>query len=114
VQLDFSGPGKPGDNAFIESLNATVRRECLSRHWFVSLENARPTLEGFREDYNNTRLHRSLANQPPAAFRAGGCFVPDRNRLENLHPEWPKSRGTTLESKRVASQAGRLARVCGR
>ncbi len=86
VQLDFSRPGKPGDNAFIESFNATVRRECLSQHWFVSLEDAQRTLEAFREDYNNTRPRRSLANQPPAAFRAGGCFVPDRNRLENLHP----------------------------
>jgi putative transposase len=86
VQLDFSRPGKPGDNAFIESFNATVRRECLSQHWFVSLEDAQRTLDAFREDYNNTRPHRSLANQPPARFRAGGCFVPDRNRLQNLHP----------------------------
>ncbi len=86
VQLDFSRPGKPGDNAFIESFNATVRRECLSQHWFVSLEDAQRTLDGFRDDYNNTRPHRSLANQAPAVFGAGGCFVPAPNRLENLHP----------------------------
>lgn len=86
VQLDFSRPGKPGDNAFIESFNATVRRECLSQHWFVSLEDAQRTLDGFRDDYNNTRPHRSLANQAPAVFGAGGCFVPGPNRLENLHP----------------------------
>jgi len=86
VQLDFSRPGKPGDNAFIESFNATVRRECLSQHWFVSLEDAQRTLDAFREDYNNTRPHRSLTNQAPAVFGAGGCFVPGPNRLENLHP----------------------------
>jgi len=86
VQLDFSRPGKPGDNAFIESFNATVRRECLSQHWFVSLEDAQRTLDAFREDYVNTRPHRSLANQAPAVFGAGGCFVPGPNRLENLHP----------------------------
>jgi putative transposase len=83
VQLDFSRPGKPGDNAFIESFNATVRRECLSQHWFVSLEDAQRTLDAFREDYNNTRPHRSLANRAPAVYRAEGHYVPDRNELEN-------------------------------
>ncbi len=82
----FERPGKPGDNAFIESFNATVRRECLSQHWFVSLEDAQRTLDGFRQDYNNTKPHRSLADHAPAVFRAGGCHVPDRNRLENLQP----------------------------
>ena len=83
VALDFSRPGKPVDNAFIESFNATVRRECLSQHWFTGLEDAQRTLDAWREDYNNTRPHRSLANQSPAKYRGGGHYVPDRNRLGN-------------------------------
>ena len=45
VTLDFSRPGKPTDNAFIESLNARVRLECLYQHWFLSLEDARVKID---------------------------------------------------------------------
>jgi putative transposase len=83
VELDFSRPGKPVDNAFIESFNATVRRECLSQHWFSGLEDAQRTLGAWKEDYNNARPHGSLANESPARYRRGGHFVPDRSRLEN-------------------------------
>jgi putative transposase len=83
VELDFSRPGKPGDNAYIESFNGNLRRECLSQHWFVDLGEAQRVLDAWREDYNNTRPHRALAGQPPALYRAGGCFIPDRNRLGN-------------------------------
>ena len=83
VALDFSRPGKPVDNCFIESFNGTVRRECLSQHWFTGLEDAQRTLDAWREDYNNTRPHRSLANQSPAKYRGGGYCLPDRNRLGN-------------------------------
>jgi putative transposase len=82
VELDFSRPGKPTDNPFIEAFNATLRRECLSQHWFLSLEDARVMLRRWKEDYNNTRPHSSLKNLPPAHFRAGGAFTPDRNRLQ--------------------------------
>jgi putative transposase len=82
VELDFSRPGKPTDNPFIEAFNATLRRECLSQHWFIGLEDAPTTLERWKEDYNNTRPHSSLKNLPPAHFRAGGVFTPDRNRLQ--------------------------------
>jgi putative transposase len=43
-RLDFSRPGKPVDNAFVEAFNASVRRECLSQRWFLSLEEAEATL----------------------------------------------------------------------
>lgn len=82
VELDFSRPGKPTDNPFIEAFNATLRRECLSQHWFISLQDAQTTLERWKEDYNNTRPHSSLKNLSPAHFRAGGVFTPDRNRLQ--------------------------------
>jgi putative transposase len=83
VELDFSRPGKPVDNAFAEAFNATVRRECLSQHWFTSLEDAQQTLDAWREDYNNVRPHGSLAHEPPAEYRRGGHFVPDQERIRN-------------------------------
>jgi putative transposase len=52
VTLDFSRPGKPTDNAYVESFNATVRLECLGRHWFLDLDDAREKVEEWRTDYN--------------------------------------------------------------
>ena len=84
VRLDFSRPGKPTDNAHIEAFNGSLRRECLSQHWFVDLDDAREILSRWREDYNNTRPHSSLGHLPPAHFRAGGAFTPTPERLETL------------------------------
>ena len=81
VELDFSRPAKPSDNAYIESFNATLRRECLSQHWFTSVADAQRTLGVWREDYNNTRPHGSLADVPPSEYHRGGHYVPDRQRL---------------------------------
>jgi len=85
VQLDFSRPGKPTDNPFIEAFNATLRRECLSQHWFLDLADVQETLNSWRDDYNNVRPHSSLADQPPVHFGTGGVFTPDRSRLQNSH-----------------------------
>ena len=85
VQLDFSRPGKPSDNAFIESFNATLRRECLSQHWFLTAADAQQTLDAWREDYNNTRPHGSLADRPPAEYRRTGPWLPGPQRLETSH-----------------------------
>ena len=83
VTLDFSRPGKPSDNAFIESFNATARRECLSQHWFTSLEDAQRTLDAWKDDYNNTRPHGSLAGVPPAKHRSGAYYGQGSQSLEN-------------------------------
>lgn len=83
VELDFSRPGKPANNAFIESFHSIARRECLSPHWLLSLEGAQRTLGAFREDSNRTRPHGSLADIPPAAHRAGGPFLPRSEGIEN-------------------------------
>lgn len=53
VQLDFSRPGKPVDNSVCEAFNGSVRRNCLTRHWFASLAEAPVLLTSWREDYNN-------------------------------------------------------------
>jgi hypothetical protein len=52
VVLDFSRPGKPTDNSFIESFNGKFRTECLNTHWFLSLDDARQKMEDWRRDYN--------------------------------------------------------------
>lgn len=60
VTLDFSRPGKPTDNAFIESFNGSLRDECLNANWFMSLEDAKEKIEAWRHDYNEYRPHSSL------------------------------------------------------
>jgi putative transposase len=66
VTLDFSRPGKPTDNAFIESLNGKFRAECLNANWFMSLDEARRKCEAWRRDYNEVRPHSAIGNQVPA------------------------------------------------
>ncbi len=68
VQLEFSRPGKPTDNAFIEAFNRRFRDECLNLHWFASLEEAQTAIEAWRVDYNTERPHGALGQQTPAAF----------------------------------------------
>lgn len=70
VKLDFSRPGKPTDNAYIESFNARFRLECLNEHWFLSLEDAMEKIEEWRQDYNKNRPHSSLGNISPEEFVA--------------------------------------------
>jgi putative transposase len=65
VTLDFSRPGKPTDNAFIESFNGKLRAECLSAHWFMSLDDAKEKCEAWRRDYNEVRPHSAIGNKPP-------------------------------------------------
>ena len=52
VTLDFSRPGKPTDNAFIESFNGKFRAECPNAHWFMSLDEARRKCEAWRRDHS--------------------------------------------------------------
>jgi len=66
VTLDFSRPGKPTDNAFIEAFNGRFRAECLNAHWFLSLADAVEKLEAWRRDYNEQRPHGAIGNNVPA------------------------------------------------
>jgi putative transposase len=68
VKLDFSRPGKPTDNAFIESFNGRLRQECLNQNWFTSLDDARQIVEAWRQDYNQLRPHSSLDHRTPSEF----------------------------------------------
>jgi putative transposase len=68
VKLDFSRPGKPTDNAYIETFNGSLRDECLNLHWFETVAEARQITEAWRRDYNESRPHMALSNLPPAQF----------------------------------------------
>ncbi|WP_394706875.1 IS3 family transposase [Marispirochaeta sp.] len=68
VKLQFSRPGKPTDNAKIESFNGSYRNECLQTHWFLSLKDARVKIENWRMEYNEYRPHSSLKNKTPSEF----------------------------------------------
>jgi len=65
VILDFSRPGKPTDNAYIESFNRSFRDECLNTNWFLSLDDARDKIERWRIEYNTFRPHSSLDGLTP-------------------------------------------------
>ena len=70
VALHFSEPGKPVQNAFIESFNGKFRDECLNQNWFVSLDDARRIIEDWRVDYNTVRPHSSVGYRTREEFAA--------------------------------------------
>ncbi len=68
VQLDFIDPGKPMQNGYQESFNGKFRDECLTLHWFLTLEDARRIIAKWEEEYNTTWPHSALGNQAPAVY----------------------------------------------
>lgn len=89
VKLRFIEPGKPIQNAFIESFNGKFRDECLNEHWFVSLQDAREKVEAWRRDYNEVRPHSALGNRTPEEFAGAGAALPPAapDKRPNLTPE---------------------------
>jgi putative transposase len=71
VKLTFIRPGKPVENAYIESFNGRFRDECLNENWFLTLEHARGIIEKWRIDYNNERPHSSLGYLTPEELKGG-------------------------------------------
>lgn len=78
VELDFSRPGKPTDNAFIEAFNGRFRAKCLNQTWFLTLADAREKVEAWRSYYNDERPHGAIGNIPPVALLSsdGGLVTP--------------------------------------
>jgi putative transposase len=72
VQLSFIRPGKPNENAYIESFNGKFRDECLNEHWFITMAQARRSIENWRIEYNTERPHSSLGDMTPEEFAARG------------------------------------------
>ncbi len=75
VTLDFSRPGKPTNNAYMESFNGSFRDECLNVHWFLSLTDAQEKIEQWRQEYNGFRPHSSLQNLTPDEVVAAATTV---------------------------------------
>jgi putative transposase len=68
IELDFSRPGNPTNNAMVESFNERLRQECLNKHWFMSLQDARHKIESWRGFYNEERPHSALDRRTPKEF----------------------------------------------
>ena len=66
IKMNLSRPGKPTDNAMVESFNGRLRQECLNQHWFLSLDDAKAKIEAWRKDYNEIRPHSALDWHTPA------------------------------------------------
>ncbi|WP_419722363.1 IS3 family transposase [Serratia liquefaciens] len=81
IRIDFSRPGTPTDNAMVESFNGRLRQECLNENWFMSVEDARCKIEGWRIHYNQSRPHSALGWMTPSEFaeKSAGC--------QNMQPE---------------------------
>jgi len=82
VTLDFSRPGKPTDNAFIEAFNGRLRAECLNTHWFLTLEDAGKKLENWRRHYNEVRPHGAIGNKAPITLLDHPAATSPAGRLE--------------------------------
>ena len=103
VTLRFIRPGKPIENAYIESFNGKFRDECLNEHWFVSLADAQAMIEAWRIDYNTVRPHSSLDGATPQQFAK---TTEGARRLTPARPdEDAKTRGPL--TIRVAENGGR-------
>ena len=97
VRLHFIEPGKPVQNAFIESFNGKMRDECLNEHWFMSLREARETIEAWRRDYNEVRPHSALGNRTPQEFTARGAALRSPTAPFELHRQEEQKQATTRE-----------------
>lgn len=92
VKLHFIKPGKPTQNAFIESLNSQIRKKLLNVHWFANLDEVRDRAEEWRTTYNTIKRHGSLGKKTPADFAADArlrsatppCGGHQQNRNEEL------------------------------
>jgi len=82
VRLHFIEPGKPTQNAFIESFNGKFRDECLNENWFKNLQDAQGKIEDWRYDYNTKRPHRSLRQMTPQEYRKKVDFNDNEKRKE--------------------------------
>lgn len=90
VRLGFIRPGKPVENAYVESFNGRFRDECLNEHWFLSMHHARSTIEAWRIEYNTERPHSSLNDLTPEEFRNAHASTKPIGRV-SVNPKNPVS-----------------------
>jgi putative transposase len=70
-RFDFSRPGRPTDNAFIETFNGSLRDECLNLHWFATMAEAKAVIAAWRQDYNESRPHMALGHRTLSEYLLG-------------------------------------------
>jgi putative transposase len=87
VRIDFSRPGKPTDNAHVESFNGTFRQECLNAHWFMAQSDAKEIIKAWRREYNESRPHRALGERTPNEF-ASQVAASRKLTLEDMLSEY--------------------------
>jgi putative transposase len=75
AKIDFSRPGKPTDNTFVESFNGTFRAECLNTHWFMDIKEAKHLIESWRREYNESRPNASLGDRTPSESASSRAFT---------------------------------------
>ena len=79
VTLDFSRPGKPTDNPYLESFNGRFRGECLNGHWFLSRTDVQEKTEQWPQEYHGIRPHSALENVTPDQVMAAATVVELQN-----------------------------------
>ena len=82
MPLSFIRPGKPNENAYIESFNGKFRDECLNEHWFITMAQARRIIEAWRIEYNTERTHSSLDDLTPQEF-AEECLAREKDGVSS-------------------------------
>ena len=107
VLLDFIDPGKPVQNAFIESFNGTFRDECLNEHWFTSLADAQRTIEAWRIDYETERPHSRLKDLTPREFaqalaKAPSSLTPTTGPSKSPVQSWGSRQSESTRSWRLS------------
>lgn len=85
TQIDFSRPGKPTDNCFVETFNGSLRDECLNVHWFDTLDEARVKIEAWRIEYNESRPHQALGELTPTEY--AGRMAAGEAEKDSTHAE---------------------------
>ncbi len=85
LTLHFITPGRPMENGYIESFHGKFREECLNEHWFLTLDDARETIESWRIDYNQVRPHSALGYLTPEEFATGYANVESNKRFPHSH-----------------------------
>jgi len=83
VRLAFIRPGKPNENAYVESFNGRLRDECLNEHWFLTLAHAQTAIEAWRLEYNNERPHSALGYLTPMQFAQAHAVRSEADRVQD-------------------------------
>ncbi len=103
IEIDFSRPGMPTDNATVESFNGRLRQECLNENCFLSSADAREKIDAWRAFYNQVRPHFALGWSTPADYARKHAMIEQKQRPEK--PDFSSS-GWTLNGGRVNSDDG--------